>query len=223
MEFARVLENLKDVLSHELGNKRVFDKDVAHALGFSKESFSHLKRRNAIPYEAIVFFCAKRAISINWVLFEQLPKSLEAKTEQFARIKYSKELNSSAGGGAWNEEEGYEHINLLSPTFLCNTHHLHAINVMGDSMSPTLQDGSVVVVETTPSSLQNNGIYIIHSAQNGLLIKRVRLEEDGFSLISDNPLFHQEFCTYEDTSLSIAGKVIGTLEFVGENKEIITF
>ena len=58
MELGHVIDNLKDVLSLELGNKRVFDKDVAYALGLSRESFSHLKRRNSIPYEAIVFFCA---------------------------------------------------------------------------------------------------------------------------------------------------------------------
>ena len=62
MELGHVIDNLKDVLSVELGNKKVFDKDVAKALGISKESLSHLKRRNAIPYEAIVYFCAKRAI-----------------------------------------------------------------------------------------------------------------------------------------------------------------
>ncbi len=62
MQIHRVLENLKDVLSVELGEKKVFDKDVAKALGISKESLSHLKRRNAVPYEAIVYFCAKRAI-----------------------------------------------------------------------------------------------------------------------------------------------------------------
>ncbi len=79
MQIHRVLENLKDVLSVELGEKKVFDKDVAKALGISKESLSHLKRRNAIPYEAIVYFCAKRAISINWILFEQLPSLLRRK------------------------------------------------------------------------------------------------------------------------------------------------
>ena len=54
MQIDRVLENLKDVLSVELGEKKVFDKDVAKALGISKESLSHLKRGNAIPYEAKV-------------------------------------------------------------------------------------------------------------------------------------------------------------------------
>ena len=54
MDLTQIIDKLKDVLSLELGDKKVFDKDVAHALGLSKESLSHLKRRKRIPYEAIV-------------------------------------------------------------------------------------------------------------------------------------------------------------------------
>lgn len=70
MELKHIIDNIKDVLSVELGERRVFDKDVAEALGLSRESLSHLKRRNSIPYEAIAYFCAKREISINWILFD---------------------------------------------------------------------------------------------------------------------------------------------------------
>jgi hypothetical protein len=39
---------------------------VAEALGISKESLSHIKKRGTVPLEAIAYFCAKRKISINW-------------------------------------------------------------------------------------------------------------------------------------------------------------
>ena len=139
MQIHRVLENLKDVLSVELGEKKVFDKDVAKALGISKESLSHLKRRNAIPYEAIVYFCAKRAISINWILFDQLPSFLKEKTERFARIKYFKELHTSAGGGAWNEEEGFEYLNVYyEPTAQLN-HKNTPINSLFNGIKSTFR------------------------------------------------------------------------------------
>jgi len=94
MQLEAIVDNLKDILSHELGEIRVYDKDVAKALGISKESLSHHKRKNTIPYEAIVYFCAKRQISINWVLFNQLPKSHEAHTQPYVAIKYLRELCS---------------------------------------------------------------------------------------------------------------------------------
>ena len=43
-----IIEKLKDILSVELDNKRVFDKDVAIALNLSKESLSHMKNKNSI-------------------------------------------------------------------------------------------------------------------------------------------------------------------------------
>jgi len=77
MNINRIIEKLKDILSSELPNKRIFDKDIAEAFDMSKEAFSMMKKKNSIPYEQIAIFCGKRKISINWLLFYQLPKSLE--------------------------------------------------------------------------------------------------------------------------------------------------
>ena len=99
MDINEIIDKIKDILSNELDNKRVFDKDVAAALNLSKQSLSILKKKNSIPYEEIAKFCAIRKISINWVLFDQVPKSLEEQTNKYSRIKYFNEINASAGGG----------------------------------------------------------------------------------------------------------------------------
>ena len=215
MELGHVIDNLKDVLSLELGNKRVFDKDVAHALGLSRESFSHLKRRNSVPYEAIVFFCAKRAISINWILFDQLPKSLEEKTERFARIKYFKELHTSAGGGAWNEEEGFEYLNVyyehLNSFSQIKEEYLHAINVIGDSMEPTLKDKEIVVCDVNCQEIIHGHIYIINTPNSGLLIKRLAYEEQTLCILSDNPLYPTQRLSLHQQEIQILGMVLGAV------------
>lgn len=215
MQIDRVLENLKDVLSVELGEKKVFDKDVAKALGISKESLSHLKRRNAIPYEAIVYFCAKRAISINWILFEQLPSLLEEKTERFARIKYFKELHTSAGGGAWNEEEGFEYLNVyyehLNSFSQIKEEYLHAINVIGDSMEPTLRDKEIVVCDISAQAMINGHIYIINTPNSGLLIKRLSSEGEYLDILSDNPLYPTQRLSLHQEEIQILGRVLGVV------------
>ncbi|MDK2042515.1 hypothetical protein [Aliarcobacter butzleri] len=58
MNINEIIEKIKDILSNELNNKRVFDKDVAAALNLSKQSLSILKKKNSIPYEEIAKFCA---------------------------------------------------------------------------------------------------------------------------------------------------------------------
>ncbi len=215
MELGRVIDNLKDVLSYELGNKRVYDKDVAQALGISKESLSHLKKRNSVPYEAIVYFCAKRSLSINWILFDQVPKSLEEKTEKFARIKYFKELHTSAGGGAWNDEEGFEYMYIdyegLNTLLHLKEEYLHAINVIGDSMEPTLRDKEIVICDVTCKEIIDGNIYIINTPNSGLLIKRLTCRDEKLSIMSDNPQYLDEVVNICHENIHVLGRVLGAL------------
>lgn len=216
MELGQIIDKLKDVISLELGDKKVFDKDVAHALGLSKESLSHLKRRNRIPYEAIVSFCAKRAISINWILCDQLPSSLEEKTERYVRIKYFKELRTSAGGGAFNEEEGFEYLNIYYEELNTLSHfkaeHLHAIEVMGDSMEPTLKNADILLCDTLRTLLEDGKVYVIQTP-DGLLVKRVCVIENGIVLRSDNSLYEPLYFRGDALeSLCVVSMAIGTVE-----------
>ena len=49
MQFDKIIEKLKDILSNEIGERKVLNKDVAKALGISAENLSILKKRNKIP------------------------------------------------------------------------------------------------------------------------------------------------------------------------------
>ena len=216
MEIVRILDNLKDVLSQELGNKKVYDKDVANALGISSQSLAQLKRRNSIPYEAIVYFCAKQSVSINWILFDQLPTSLEAKTESFARIKYFKELHTSAGGGAWNDDEGFEYLKIscegLNTLSHLKAEHLHAIEVVGDSMEPTLKNADILLCDTSRTVLEDEKVYVIQTP-DGLLVKRVVMMDNGIVLRSDNSLYEPLYFKGDAIEgLRVVSMAVGTVE-----------
>ncbi|MCK9338114.1 MAG: helix-turn-helix domain-containing protein [Arcobacteraceae bacterium] len=217
MQFNEIIDKLKDIISSELGDKRVFDKDVASSLQISNESLSHLKKRNSIPYEQIAYFCAKRNISINWVLFDQLPKSLEEETSKYTKIKYFKEINASAGGGAINFDEDYEYIAfdslILQNLYKSNkidSSNILAINVTGDSMSPTLNDKEIILFDTTKQDIPKGGIFVI-STLAGLFVKRISKKLDGnLELISDNKNYNSEIIKpYELENVNILGKLIG--------------
>ena len=49
MDIENIIDKLKDILSNEMPNKKVFDKDVAAALNLSKESLSIMKKSKSIP------------------------------------------------------------------------------------------------------------------------------------------------------------------------------
>ncbi len=222
MNLPVIIEKIKDIISSDLPNKRVFDKDVANALELSKESLTHFKKRNSIPYEQIAFFCAKKKISINWLLFDQEPKSLEEQTERYSKIKYFKDINASAGGGAFNFEENYEmltidkeFLNNLYKSRQVNIDSIAAINVIGDSMEPTLFDQEIILFDTTLTNIEKDGIFVI-SSNSGLFVKRIAKRLNGIiEVISDNKNYNKETLLLgEQSYIRSLGKVIGKVGLI---------
>lgn len=222
MNINEIIEKIKDILSTELPNKRIFDKDVANSFGMSKEVFSIMRKKNSIPYEQIAIFCAKRKISINWVLFDQLPKSLEEETEKYTKIKYFAKLNVSAGGGGINYGENYEYLTvdkkLLDSLYKSNNSNpdnIIALNVIGDSMEPTLLNKEMILYDKSNTDSNKGGIFVI-STNAGLFVKRVALKVDGsIELISDNKNYSSEIITsIELESIIFLGRVMGKVATV---------
>lgn len=222
MHINEIIDKLKDILSNELDNKKVFDKDVAASLNISKESLSIMKKKNSIPYEQIAKFCAKRKISINWVLFDQLPKSLEEQTEKYTRVKHFVNINVSAGGGGFNYDENFEYLNIdkniLNSLYKSNsskTESIIALNVTGDSMEPTLINKEIILFDKDNSDISKGGIFIV-STTVGLFVKRVSLKIDGsIELISDNKNYNSEIIQKSEfDTIQILGKVVGKVGLI---------
>ncbi len=206
MNFEEIIEKIKDIISNEIEDRKVLNKDVAKALGITPENLSVLKKRNKIPYEEIAYFCAKRKISINWLLFNQLNEEIFKQTEKFATIRYFKDINASAGGGAVNFDESYETVYIDKKIIDKN---LDAINVIGDSMEPTIKDGSIIFIDRNDKNIINGGIFVI-STPAGVFVKRVRLKSNGkIELISDNKAYLPE--NINNNEINIIGKVIKIL------------
>jgi len=203
MNFEKIIEKIKDILSNEIGNRKVFNKDVAKALNLTPENLSILKKRNKIPYEEIAYFCAKRKISINWLLFDQNEEEISKETQKFSKIRYFKDINASAGGGAVNFDENYEIIYIDKKII---DKDLDAINVIGDSMEPTIKDGSIIFIDRKNKNIINGGIFVVNTL-GGVFVKRVRINSSGdIELISDNKIYEKEILKKDE--IEIIGKVV---------------
>jgi phage repressor protein C with HTH and peptisase S24 domain len=214
VEFSTVIDKLKEVISERSLSNKIFDKDVANELGIPQATFATMKKRNSVPYEEILEFCAIKKISANWLFFDQAVDMLIEETNKFFNIRYYADIRASAGGGAEVFDETYETITLDEKIMhnmvgLGNT-ELEAIHVDGESMEPTLQDGSIVFVDRTQSNINRDGIFIA-STTAGLFIKRIRQRADGMvELISDNKNYAPEVLAPEE--VQIVGKVVGNIE-----------
>ena len=90
--------------------------------------------------------------------------------------------------------------------------HLITVDIDGDSMEPTIRDGSVVTLDksiNTLEQIQPNKVYAIRYG-NDLKIKRLSRRFDGALIIdSDNPAYEREIVELQDLEhIGIIGKYV---------------
>ena len=208
-----IIEKLRDVLSSEKNDGKVFDKEIANALDLTSVNFATMKKRNSVPFSNILDFCALKKISINWMLYGQDPSSLIDSTDKYW-IKYFPTVSVSAGGGAYDEADNYEKLDL--PDFFVNViggkdnlRNIEAINVTGDSMEPTLNNGNIIFIDKTKNDVSKDGIYAFIN-ENGLFVKRIQKRVDGeLDVISDNKEYPVQITN--KTGINVLGKVVSSI------------
>ena len=65
-----ITNKLKTLLS-QITQSKVQDKDLALVLGITPANLASMKRRNSIPYRAILDFCVRHHINANTLLFNR--------------------------------------------------------------------------------------------------------------------------------------------------------
>ena len=87
-----------------------------------------------------------------------------------------------------------------------NLDNLKAIQVAGDSMTPTLNDEDIVIIEEGVE-FASDGVYVINMGSE-LRVKRLIRRIKGIEIKSDNPTYGSEFIENEFIeSFNIVGKV----------------
>lgn len=213
LNISEIIEKLRDVLSSEKNVGKVYDKDIASALDITSVNFATMKKRNSVPFSNILDFCALKKISINWLLYGQDPSSLVDSTDRYW-IKYFPTITVSAGGGSFDGEEDFEKLDL--PDFFVNIiggeenlKNVEAINVTGDSMEPTLNNGNIIFIDKTKNDTSKDGIYAFVN-ENGLFVKRIQKRVDGsLDIISDNKEYPIQIV--DRNNINILGKVVSSI------------
>ena len=210
--FHEIVEMIKDIISSERPEKKILDKDIADLLSISQMNFATLKKRDKIPFEELLNFCAKRSLSINWLLYNQAPESLIEPTNKFYTVRYFSDVSASAGGGSENDAFDSEPL-VLEENFVFSLggekqlKFIEAINVSGDSMEPTFSYNDIIFINRSKSDISRGGIFTIRT-EHGLFIKRIQVRLDGkLDIISDN----KDYPTYvaQRNEVEVIGRVVG--------------
>lgn len=89
---------------------------------------------------------------------------------------------------------------------------LKLFKASGDSMSPTIEDGNILLVDTSRTDYQNGGIYLL-TINDDWFIKRLRKRLTGeLDVISDNSKYSTEtFKPNSNIEIVVKGRVIKNL------------
>lgn len=217
MVFKEVAERLREAASFVTGEDMQYDKDIAALLGMDKNRFYSMRMRESIPYAEISKWCIKNDINLNWVIGGTGTMMVSAEPVEIRRIKHYPEIALSAGGGAVNGHSETEYIILGESAFnrLCGNRcssDIEAVSVIGDSMEPTLQDGSLVLIDKADTNIARSGIFAV-SAGDAVYVKRVVRNVAGqVDVISDNSRYPLE--SFSPDVVGIIGRVVGEMKTV---------
>jgi phage repressor protein C with HTH and peptisase S24 domain len=180
-KFAKILDVHPSAISHvEAGNTRL-QPDLAKAIE-EKTGFSQAWMLTGEGLERID--APSEARSDNAPLSS---RELTISGFNFSFVCKVKPLLSS-GSGDLVYEEGYEDIYSFRSEWLLRKGNVSAMRlaqISGDSMLPTLEDGDLVLFDTSKRDPLDGKIMVI-GIDNHLYIKRVRVSPEGIFLVSDN-------------------------------------
>src|SRR6266852_3173053 len=121
------------------------------------------------------------------------------------------DVRAASGGGAIVHSEQIVDVlafrsDWIKHTLRLNPDNLALISAVGDSMTPTIKEGDLLLLDLTAGHVQDNAIYAL-GVSGSLLVKRIQmLTSGGVRVISDNPAYPPE---------EIPARKAGELRFVG--------
>lgn len=172
--------------------------DLAKVLGISPKTIQSWKSREKIPED--IFLKA-----------EEIAKTGSVAPKGYLELKYY-DVEVSAGHGSLIEKEEESNAMVFSERFIrqelgFNPNNIFLMPVRGDSMSPTLKNQSIVMVNRV-DGFSNDGIYVFRF-DGRLMVKRIQFLPHGIKVVSDNP-------AYEPWELSKKDIQSADFEIIGE-------
>lgn len=190
---------------------------LAEKIGISAQQMGHIGGKN--PVRNIGEDMARRiesACGLPLGIMDQGPGVDVSKVQKDSIEVPLLNVTVSAGAGVpvpWEEE--VVHKILLSKhwvrqhTSASSFNTLAVVTARGDSMSPTFNDGDILLVDASISSIKLDAIYVL-SRDGELFVKRIQRNVDGtVEIISDNPSYRPQ--RIEDpgkSGLLVLGRVL---------------
>lgn len=211
-------ESILDRVAEILNTKS--DRQTALALDVKPQTFANWKSRDSLPWERLYRLAVDRGVNFHWLVTGEGQMGADDREGEFAQIpKHRARL--SGGGGSWTFSDAGEvdfqvafrrdWLSRIAPV-----NRLVALEVEGDSMSPTIGNRDLVLVDTSTNRMTDvlsGKIYAFSDDMVGgealLKVKRLFLEPGSLIVRSDNTAEgHRDYSITDLASVVIIGRVV---------------
>ncbi|WP_310459606.1 LexA family transcriptional regulator [Ruixingdingia sedimenti] len=164
-----------------------------------------------VPVEALRLLAEAASSDFSWLAtgegFPDHPRPLQIRRAglasvsardqpDFIRLPFYRDVSASAGPGALAVSEQSDSVIAFARSFLRDhgavPERCSIIRARGDSMSPTIPDASLLIVDHSQTEIANGCIMVL-DVDGDLLVKRVHRRLNGMiDLVSDNPTYPPE-------------------------------
>ncbi|SHO55112.1 S24 family peptidase [Vibrio quintilis] len=177
--------------------------DLAEVLGISPKTVSTWRERQKIPDK--IYLMAKQIAKKNGGIAPMMPHGYIS-IDMYRADEHGQLIQSNETPPMIFSESFIDSELKTKPV------ELFMMMADGDSMAPTLKQGSPVVIHR--QKLSNDGIYVF-TFKNQLMIKRLQFLRNGINVISDNHDYEAwELDDSEINKLQIVGKVVWNGTFI---------
>lgn len=212
-------------LFRHINERGLTQSEFAEAIRESPQTITNWKRRG-IPRGALLRVAKAMGVSVEQFVAQATPattKSLAVRmrktVDRLTQPVSVPILEIEGSGGPGRVVPTHEPIiggltlsqdwvrgHLPSVTGMSN---LAVISVMGDSMTPTLADGDILLVDRGVTEVRLDAVYVLGRGDE-LFVKRLQRRLSGELVIrSDNPLFEPEIVTgAELEGIRVLGRVV---------------
>ncbi len=193
---------------------------LSEALGINRSAVTQAKNRDAVPQKWVLRLARRYTISADWLEFGTGPihPVTQSASPKKAPLPYGELVDVpkvaatvSAGGGSYENEAfpiGSHPFPRQWLSKMGNPSTMVFMDVVGNSMEPSINDGDMVLIDQSGTSLSPHGIFAV-GFEDTLYIKRVEQRSGYIILHSDNPDYSDmEIGGDELDSFRVIGKVI---------------
>ena len=177
-------------------------KELADKLHIAPSTMSKYESDNRTPSDEIkLILCDLFHITMD----ELMGRQMKPESKNGVAVPILGRVAAGIPIDAIQEVEGWEEL----PKAMAGKGEYFALKVKGDSMSPTIINGSTVIVRKQ-SSVENKEIAVVQiNGDEEATIKRIQKKKHGLALIGDNALVYPPHYYSEEEVVALPVRVIG--------------